>query len=53
MVYAVAAGSFGMNEGAAVAVAGLIQIVQVGPTVLVGTLVAPLGAGRARQPSAP
>lgn len=53
MVYAVAAGSFGMNEGAAVAVAGLIQIVQVGPTVLVGTLVAPLGAGRARQPPAP
>jgi uncharacterized protein (TIRG00374 family) len=52
MVYAVAAGAFGVNEGAAVAVAGLIQLVQVGPTVLVGTLAAPLRA-RPAGPAGP
>jgi uncharacterized membrane protein YbhN (UPF0104 family) len=48
VVYALTVRSFGIAEGPAVAVALLIQMLQVVPTVLVGTLVAPrlLGGGR-------
>lgn len=41
VVYALTVRSFGIAEGAAVAVALLIQTVQVVPTVVVGTLLAP------------
>jgi uncharacterized membrane protein YbhN (UPF0104 family) len=41
VVYALTASSFGVSEGPAVAVAVLIQVVQVLPTLMVGTVVAP------------
>ena len=41
MVYALAARSFGVGEGAAVAVALLIQTLQVVPVVALGTIVSP------------
>jgi uncharacterized protein (TIRG00374 family) len=42
MVYALTALSFGIAEAPAVAVAVLIQLVQVGPVLVLGTLAAPL-----------
>jgi hypothetical protein len=48
VVYALTVRSFGIAEGPAVAVALLIQMLQVVPTVLVGTLVAPRLLGGSR-----
>jgi len=50
VIYALTVRSFGIGEGAAVAAALLIQTVQVVPTVVIGTLLAPrlLGGSRPR-----
>lgn len=42
MVYALTAATFGVGEGAAVAIAVLIQLIQVVPVVVIGSVVTPL-----------